>query len=190
MNYPLAITKDEINQLPLYSYNGTIVVVESQQDALVAVEALKFESVLGFDTETRPAFVSGKSYSVALLQLATESTAYLFRLNKFKMIPELTSIFEDSEIVKAGVGLLDDIKALKKLLDFKDQNFFDLATMAKNRKIENFGLRALTAILLKKRLSKKEKVSNWERQTLTQGQIAYAASDAAVGYQIYHALID
>jgi ribonuclease D len=188
MNFPKTISNDDINKLPLFQFKGAIVVIETAKDALTAVEALKFEPVLGFDTETRAAFKVGEKYDVALLQLATDTQAYLFRLNKFQMMPELTAILEDSKIIKAGVALRDDIKGLQKILPFEGQSFVELANLAKENKIEKFGLRALTAILLKKRLSKKAKVSNWELKNLSREQVHYAACDAVVGYQIYQAL--
>jgi ribonuclease D len=184
----LSITKDEINQLPLFEFNGEIKLIESKEDALKASHLLKAEKVLGFDTETRAAFKKGERYDVSLLQLATKETAYLFRLNKFEIIPELTAILADQEIVKTGVAVRDDIKALQKLLPFKDANFIDLADLAKEKNIKNFGLRALTGIFLKARLSKKAKVSNWERSPLTEVQISYAACDAVVGILIYECI--
>ncbi len=190
MDHKLSISKDEINQLPLYRFDGTIVVIESGHDALVAIQNIKNEPVLGFDTETRAAFRKGEHYDVSLLQLATRSHAYLFRLSKFKIMPELTALLSNKNIVKAGIGVKDDIKALQKLLQFKENRFIDLAVIAKEKKIKNFGLRALTAIFLNKRLSKKEKISNWEKANLTKGQIHYAACDAVVGFQIYHAMCD
>lgn len=190
MTHPLSISKDDINKLPMYKFEGEVVLIETAEDALIAVEALKDEKILGFDTETRAAFKKNQSYDVALLQLATDTHAFLFRLNKFKIMPELTAILADPEIVKAGVAVRDDIKAIQKLLYFEANNFVDLATVAKKKEIKNFGLRALTAILLGKRLSKREKISNWEKDPLTPGQIAYAASDAVVGYRIYHKLAD
>ena len=188
MNYPLTISKDEINELPLYQFGGKITLVESKEEALKAVTLLKDEKILGFDTETRAAFKKGERYDVSLLQLGNATHAYLFRLNKFPLIPELTDILEDSNIVKAGVGIRDDIKGLQKLHPFTAGNFVDLAEVAKEKDIVNFGLRALTAICLNKRLSKKAKVSNWARQELTPDQISYAACDAVVGFEIYQKL--
>lgn len=190
MTYPLSITKDEINLLPTYQYQGTIVLIETAEDALAAIENIKNEPVLGFDTETKASFKKGEHYDIALLQLATKTHSYLFRLSKFKLMPELTALLADPNIIKAGVAVRDDIKGLQKLLPFKEQGFVELADIAKEKNIENFGLRALTAILLKSRLSKKAKVSNWQKSELTPAQIAYAASDASVGYEIYHLLCD
>lgn len=185
----LSISKEEINELPLYEFKGTIVLIESLKDALKAVQVLQNEKILGFDTETRAAFKKGERYDVALLQLATKSHVYLFRLNKFKLMPELTAILADPNIIKTGVAVRDDIIALQKLLKFKDHNFIDLADVAREKNVKNFGLRALTGIFLKKRLSKKEKISNWAKDVLSKEQISYAACDAIVGFEIYHEII-
>lgn len=187
MNYQLHISKDEINTLPRYTFEGNVAVIESEETALDAVNNLKNEKVLGFDTETRAAFKKGERYDVSLLQLATGSNVYLFRLNKLPALPELFEILANPNIVKAGVAIKDDIKALQKLHPFKPEAFVDLAQVAQEKNIENFGLRALTAIVLEKRLSKKAKISNWDRKTLTPEQITYAACDGAVGYEIYRA---
>ncbi len=152
-----------------------------------AVKELEREKVLGFDTETRPAFKKGEKYKVSLLQLATDSKAYLFRLNKLKNYSEIFEVLSNPEIIKTGVAIKDDIKALKKKEPFIAENFVDLALVAKEMDIENFGLRALTAIVLGKRLSKKSKISNWERDKLTPAQVDYAACDGVVGYEIYQA---
>ena len=188
MSELISITKDEINQYPRYIYEGTIVLIETAEDALKAIKELGGHKILGFDTETRAAFKKGESYSISLLQLATPTHAYLFRLNKFEMMPELTAILADESIVKSVGAVRDDIIGLQKLLDFKQANFIDLATLAKEKNIKNFGLRALTAICLKKRLSKNAKISNWELRELTKAQIHYAACDAIVGLEIYHEL--
>lgn len=185
MNYRLHISKDEINKLPRYTFEGNVDVIESEKDALNAVKKLKNEKVLGFDTETRAAFRKGERYDVSLLQLATGSNVYLFRLNKLPLLPELFELLSSPNIVKAGVAIKDDIKALNQLHPFRPANFVDLAKIAQERKIENFGLRALTGIVLEKRLSKKAKISNWDRKHLTPEQIKYAACDGAVGYEIY-----
>jgi ribonuclease D len=188
MDYKLSITKDEINQLPRYEFSGDTHLIETQEGALKAALALKDEAILGFDTETRAAFKKGESYDISLLQLATATDAYLFRLNKFKMIKELVDILEDPSVIKTGVAIRDDVKGLQKMFSLNESNFIDLATVAKEKNIQNFGLRALTAIFLGAKLSKKAKISNWNRQELTPEQISYAASDAVVGYEIYQRL--
>ena len=186
----IKISKEEINELPLYRFGGKIKLIDSKEDALSAIEALKGATVLGFDTESRPAFKKGESYDISLLQLATNTHAYLFRLNKLPVIDELVEILTNPNVVKTGVGIQDDIKGLKKLFPFEEKSFVDLATVAKEERIVNFGLRALTAIFLKKRLSKSTKISNWERQVLTPAQLHYAACDAVVGFEIYAELCE
>ena len=188
MGYELTISKDRINKLPQFIFNGAITVIESEKDALSASKLLQNERILGFDTETKASFTKGKNFDVSLLQLATDSKAYLFRLNKFPMPKELADILANPDIVKAGVGIRDDIKALKKRLPFTQNNFVDLGEVAKKKKIETCSLRALTAIFLHKRLSKNSKISNWDRDKLKPGQIAYAACDAVVGFEIYQKL--
>ncbi len=188
MTYPLSISKDDINTLPLYVFNGTIILIESEKDALLAIADLKNETVLGFDTETRASFRKGERYPVALLQLATHTTSYLFRLNTFPMMKELADILANPTIVKAGVAVREDIKALQKRHPFTPHNVVDLSEIAKEKNILNLGLRGLTALFLKQRLSKNAQVSNWARQTLTPTQITYAACDAVASFSLYHAL--
>lgn len=188
MDLKLTITKEEINDMPQYTFDGKISIIFKEEQLDKVIKELKGEPVLGFDTETRAAFKKGERYDVSLLQLATSSKAYLFRLNKFKLTTQLTDILSDPNIVKAGVAIRDDIIGLQKLCPFKDQGFVELADVAKSKNIEKFGLRALTAICLGKRLSKKENTSNWEKGKLTDSQIHYAACDAIVGFEIYHKL--
>lgn len=181
----LSISKEEINALPQFQFAGEIIIITSEEEALKAIKILKIQKRLGFDTETKAAFKKGERYDVCLIQLATKNQAFLFRINHFKIPLELLEILSDANIVKAGVAIADDIKEINKLAPFTAAGFIELADMAKKRKIKNFGLRALTALCLQKRLSKKAKASNWEREELTEGQIQYAASDAVVGLLIY-----
>jgi len=185
MQYKSKISKDEINELEMLKFSGPIEVITDLDRAREVAILLAKESVLGFDTETKPSFKKGESYDVSLLQLATNSHCYLFRLHFFEFPKELADILADTNIAKVGVAVRDDIKALQKLYPFKDGSFFDLATKAKEIGVNNFGLRALCAIFLGFRLSKKAKLSNWEQGTLTESQIHYAACDAWVGHEIY-----
>ncbi|MFT6604752.1 MAG: ribonuclease D, partial [Bacteriovoracaceae bacterium] len=147
---------------------------------------LKKETVLGFDTETRPSFKKGEVYDVSLLQLSNANDSFLFRLNKFNFPQELADLLADPKIIKTGVAIRDDVIALQKLHPFEEAGFFELADEAKKQRYENFGLRALTAIFLRQRLSKKAKITNWEQARLTRAQLEYAALDSWVGLQIYH----
>ena len=81
MKFKESITREEIAELPIAVYEGRVVIVDDEQDVKAAVEPLLNASVLGFDTETRPAFKKGEKYPVSLLQLATPDYVVLFRLN-------------------------------------------------------------------------------------------------------------
>lgn len=185
MSFKKVISKEEINTLPLFEFTGKIELITTTEDAITAAKELSRETLLGFDTETRPSFTKGESYDVSLLQLATKDKAYLFRLHLFKFPKLLADVLENEKIKKVGVAINDDIKGLQKLYPFVPQGFFEIADMAKTLKVEHFGLRALTAIFIEKRLSKKAKISNWEKKDLSEAQIQYAACDAVSGLLIF-----
>ncbi len=185
MKFKTSIEKDEINALEMLKFQGKIHLVTNADEAIKIAKKLSNEEILGFDTETRPSFKKGETYDVSLLQLSTESDAYLFRLNKMTFPKELAQLLADPTIVKAGVAVRDDIKSLQKLSPFKDENFCELQDFAKELGVKNFSLRALCAIFINYRLSKRAKITNWEQPTLTDAQIQYAACDAWVGLQIY-----
>jgi ribonuclease D len=186
MNYVKSITKEEINSLPLLEYSGKIELIEDLDHAALCIKQLSTARILGFDTETRPSFNAGQSYQVSLLQLATEECAYLFRLNKLGTLPQgLADVLSNEKIIKAGVAIQDDVRYLQKLNYFQPAGFVDLAKELEKKNFKNFGLRGLTAIFLGKRLSKGPKLTNWDRHTLSEAQINYAANDALVGLLIY-----
>lgn len=179
------ITKAQINELPLKQYEGPIQLFNTPEDADAAAEKLLNETLLGFDTETRPAFRKGESYDPSLLQLATEKEVFLFQIQQCGLTPNLLNVLANPDIVKAGVAIERDISELQAMNDFQPGGFIELATYAKKAKIKNLGLRGLTAILFGFRISKKEQVSNWARKELTESQQTYAATDAWLGREIY-----
>jgi ribonuclease D len=183
-----SITKEEINDLPLYEFKGKIEIVDRPEALLPALAHLAGANALGFDTETRPSFAKNEFHPTCLLQLATQDYACLIRLNKIGLPKELTDLLANPGILKVGVGIRDDLVGLRKLRDFTPEGFVDFADLAKKQGIESLGLRGLAAIVLEKRLSKAAKVTNWERSPLTDPQILYAACDAAVGLEIYEIL--
>ncbi|MBT8046029.1 MAG: 3'-5' exonuclease domain-containing protein 2 [Pontiella sp.] len=179
------ITKAEINELPMRAYEGPIHLCNTAEEAEAAAKKLLKESLLGFDTETRPAFRKGESYDPSLLQLATEKAVYLFQIQQCGLTPNLLSVLSSPDIIKAGVAIDRDISELQAVTPFDANGFIELANAAKEARIKNLGLRGLTAILFGFRISKKEQVSNWARKELTESQQTYAATDAWLGRMIY-----
>jgi ribonuclease D len=182
------ISKDEINELPLVLFSGEIVLISEEDQCAQALEVLNNHKVIGFDTETRPSFKKGESYNISLLQLSTEDQAFLFRLNHIPLIDNIRDLLANDSIKKCGVAVRDDIKGLRDLNDFVPSAFVELADMAKDKGLQNFGLRGLAALLLDQRISKGKKITNWEAPHLTPEQQKYAATDAWISLQIYKAL--
>lgn len=186
---PLKISKDEVNALGMGAFSGKINLIDHPDKIADAVQGLKACKRLGFDTETRPAFRKGVSYDVALLQVSTLDTAYLFRLNQIGLPAGVQAILEDPNIVKIGAAVRDDLKALKKLSpSFRPASFFDLNEELKRIGFLNVGVRNLSAMVLNIRISKSEQVSNWEGETLTEKQMLYAATDAWACLEIFETL--
>ena len=183
-----SITHEEISGLPLRVFNGKIVVVNDERAALKAFTELSTHKLVGFDTETRPAFVKGQVYKVALVQLAIPNKVFLIRLNHLGLHDVIRDFFENESILKAGVGIRDDLKALQKLKKFHAGGFVELAHMAKEAGLQVESVKKLTALLLGFRISKGAQTSNWEASTLTSKQLEYAATDAWVCLEIYHRL--
>ncbi|MEE9368453.1 MAG: 3'-5' exonuclease [Pontiella sp.] len=171
-------------------YNGEIILCQTPEQANSATEKLLKETVLGFDTETRPAFRKGESYDPSLLQLATENIVYLFQIQQCGLTPDLVKILSADHIVKAGVAIDRDISELQAMVNFVEGGFVELADPAKTAGIKNLGLRGLTAILCDFRISKKEQVSNWARTELTKSQQVYAATDAWLGRKIFQIFLE
>lgn len=159
--------------------------IRSEKELAVAACTLQKETILGFDTETKPAHRKGESYPPALVQLAGENEVFIFQLKYLGLPKDLLDILSNPKIIKAGVSLDFDISELVKVAPFKSAGFVDIADLAKKLGIQNHGLRGLAAVLLGFRISKTCRTSNWENRDLTSSQIRYAASDAWVGRELY-----
>lgn len=188
--FPKHITKDQVNQLPLGRYEGKLAVISSAEKLKQAVDRIRQEEVIGFDTETKPTFRKGQYHHVSLLQVAIPGMVFIFRLNYLGMPAELRSIFEDPSVIKVGIGIRDDLLEMQKLEFFKPENILDLNAEVKSLGVKNAGVRNLSAIFLEFRISKSQQTSNWERDELTDKQLRYAATDAWVCLQIYNRLQD
>jgi len=178
------ISKDYINTLPPLRYSGRIELVNHPDQIRKATRRLRRHRVLGFDTESRPAFKKGESYPVSLIQLATPETVYLFHLPHIEIDEGLTKIFASKRIKKVGIALNNDLDKLSDLRPMKTAGFIDLSRLAAEKGIIQQGARSLVARYLHQRLIKSAQRTNWARLELTEKQKLYAATDAWVCLQL------
>jgi len=182
------ITNDEINALPLHAFDGTVNVIQDKDDLPHVFKEVLKHRIVGFDTETKPVFVKGQRHHVALMQIALPDTVFLVRVKFTGITNDIINFLEDDKVLKAGVGVRDDIKALQVLKKFTAAGFVELADMARNAGLEVESVKKLTALLLGFRISKSAQTSNWEADRLDSKQISYAATDAWVCLNIYRKL--
>ena len=182
------VTPEEVNSLPLSYYNGKIVLVDQADQVADAVDEINKYEVIGFDTETRPAFVKGQFYHISLIQLAIPNKVFLFRINNCGFGQALIDLLANAQILKIGVGLRDDIIGLQKLQNFEAAGFNEIHKYVDELGVRNTGLRKLAAILLEVRISKGQQTSNWENPILNENQLRYAATDAWICLEMYNLL--
>ncbi|MDR1402174.1 MAG: 3'-5' exonuclease domain-containing protein 2, partial [Tannerellaceae bacterium] len=188
MQYTHSITKEQIALLPVEEFKGRVIIIETKKDAKRAVEyLLKYEKV-GFDTETRPSFTKGQRFKIALMQIATEDVCFLFRLNKIGVPKTLEGFLSNGYILKIGLSLRDDFGAIRKRSNIEPQNFLDLQNHVGQFGIEDASLQKIYAILFSKKISKGQRLSNWEADSLSDSQQRYAALDAWACLKIYDKL--
>ncbi|MDR3706578.1 MAG: 3'-5' exonuclease domain-containing protein 2 [Paludibacteraceae bacterium] len=190
MIFEPTITKEKINVLPICTFTGNIIVVTSKEQLEDSIQELKKETILGFDTETKPSFAKGVINKVALMQIATENTCYLFRLNKIGLPMELERLLKNKKIKKIGLSLRDDFSALNKRKVFCPESFIDLQKIVANYGISDLSLQKIYAILFGEKISKSQRLSNWEAETLSEAQQHYAALDAWATRRIYLKLME
>jgi ribonuclease D len=186
--WELTITKQELAELEKVNFEGEIYVIDHPAEVDNAVAYLSTKSALGFDTETKPAFKRGQVNNVALLQLATEDECFLFRLNKIGYPESLEKLLCNESVKKIGLSLRDDFAALRKRTGKKPQNFIDLQLFVDKFGIEDNSLQKIYAIIFGKKISKSQRLSNWEAAELTPAQQSYAAIDAWACLKIYNYL--
>ena len=183
------ISNEDTAKLPAVLFDGPIVIVDDEKQVEAACRDLASSPVLGFDTETRPSFKAGVTYRVALLQLSTPTVCYLFRLNKIPLAKPILQLLEDRRVLKIGADVAGDLRSLRQIRHFRDGGFVDLQSIAPEWGIEDKSLRKLSAIVLGQRVSKAQRLSNWEAATFTDKQKLYAATDAWVCTAIYDRLL-
>jgi ribonuclease D len=186
--YQENITAEELAECELTWFRGEIVIVENMETFHEVFPRLLGSDLLGFDTETRPNFKKGRKNTVSLIQLSNEDIACLFRINKIGIPEDLIRLLSDPSVIKAGVAVHDDIRFLKGVKKFVPEGFIDLQSFVKDYGIQSSGLKKLAAIVLGFRISKRQQVTDWEADQLTEAQQIYAATDAWVCHQIYKKL--
>lgn len=182
------ISKEELSGLPQETFPGRIIIVQSETEAEKAASYLEKFSAIGFDTETRPAFRKGVSHQIALMQLSTDDTCFLFRLNIIGLPDCLANVLVNPAIKKIGLSLKDDFSAIHKRKPIVPSNFIELQSFVKDYGIEDNGLQRIYGILFEKRISKGQRLSNWEADTLSEAQKMYAAIDAWACLRIFNEL--
>lgn len=182
--------KKDISTLPQVLFDGRIIVIQTSEEADKAVDYLMSRhQILGIDTETRPSFKKGVIHNVALLQVATENTCFLFRLNMIGVTDSIKRLLEDSNIIKVGLSLKDDMHQLQHRRPFTPGLFVELQNEVKSIGISDMSLQKIYANLFGRKISKGQQLTNWEADTLTNAQKAYAATDAWSCIMIYKELV-
>ena len=181
--------KPTIATLKRVVFNGKIVVVSTPAQAESAVDYLLAQPVLGLDTETRPSFTKGKHYKCSLLQVANQSICFLFRLNYIGMCPAIARLLGDKTVTKVGLAWNNDLLGLRELGEFEAGSFVDLQDLVREIGIEDQSLVKIYANLFGERISKADRLSNWERDILKDTQKIYAAIDAWACVRIYEEVL-
>ncbi len=183
--YVISIGKEQLAALPIMNYPASITVVDTAEAAHLALKELALCSEIGFDTETKPSFRKGARHKVALMQLSTHDRCYLFRLNKIGICSELKNLLQNPQIIKVGLSVHDDFHALSRTENIEPQGFVDLQQLVKKFGFTDISLQKIYAIIFGERISKSQRLPNWEADSLTGAQQAYAALDAWACLKIY-----
>ncbi|MBR1689037.1 MAG: 3'-5' exonuclease domain-containing protein 2 [Prevotella sp.] len=181
--------KQKIASLPRVLFEGRVVVVLSEGEARRAVDCLLSQPILGIDTETRPSFRKGTVYRVSLLQVSTYDTCFLFRLNHTGMTDDIIRLLEDTTVPKIGLSLRDDLCSLHRVAQFEPGFFVDLQDHVKEIGVEDLSLQKLYANFFGQKISKAQRLTNWETDVLSEKQKRYAATDAWACIQLYDELM-
>lgn len=184
----ISITKEKISSMPTVIFSGQISVIDTLEGATDAFKILKQQNIVGFDTETRPSFKKGRTNKVSLIQISTINHSFLFRINKLGFITELKDFIEDENIIKIGLSLKDDFSVLHKIAEFTPKGFIELQSLVKQYNIGDCSLQKIYAIIFNERISKSQRLSNWEAEELSHGQQAYASIDAWACLRIFNRL--
>lgn len=186
--FETTITNDQINALPVKNFAGRILVIDSPESMAMAEEVLDGQRLLGYDTESRPSFTKGLQYGISLVQISTADTALLFRTKLAPLSPKVIKILEDPKVLKIGAAIRDDLRGMQRQARFTPRGFIDLQSIVGEWGINELSVKKMAAIVLGVKVSKAQRLSNWESARLTPPQQDYAAMDAWVCREIYHTL--
>lgn len=191
MKFRESITPEEIEGLELISFPGEIqIITEEDERYRAAIRDLVSCRMIGFDTETKPVFQPhAPRCTTALLQLSSEETSYLFRLHTLGVPDSLADILASRSITKVGAAVADDVRGLQHYNHFEAARFMDLQRFAEQYGIKDKSVKKLAAIILGRRVSKAQQLSNWEAQQLSFPQQLYAATDAWICLVMYKSLL-
>lgn len=182
--------KHAIPDLPKASFEGRIITIIGESEAEKAVDYLLSQPILGLDTETKPSFKPGaRMNKVALLQVSTLDTCFLFRLNQMGFPPCMSRLLGDSTVTKVGLSWHDDLMQLHRKANFQAGTFVELQEMVKLIGIKDLSLQKIYANLFGQKISKSQRLTNWEADNLSQAQQVYAATDAWACIQIYNEIM-
>lgn len=177
--------KKLITELPIVLFPGRIITIINENDADKAVDYLLSCDILGVDTETRPMFRKGEQHKVALLQVASRDTCFLFRLNDIGIPPSVIRLLEDCTVPKIGLSWHDDLLSLHRRVEFNPGYFVDLQDIVKEIGIKDLSLQKLYANIFHQKISKRQRLTNWEAEVLSDKQKLYAATDAWACIKLY-----
>ena len=183
------LDKEYIKDLPLVSFPGKIITVNSEREADKAVPFLLSKDILGVDTETRPSFKKGQQHKVSLLQVATEDICFLFRLNYIGMVTPVITLLSNTDVPMVGLSWHDDLAALQKRMEFKPGLFIDIQDIIGDIGIEDKSLQKLYANIFKQKISKRQRLTNWDADVLSDKQMSYAATDAWACVRLYKEIL-
>lgn len=183
------ISNDEIAAMPPFEDHNRDVVLVRNHNFKLALSQLKKAHYLGFDMEAKPTFIKGqKEHATSLIQIVTRTKCFIFFVASIPQIGQLSSILENPDSVKVGIGLKSDRQRLTTEFCMNPQNLIDINEIFSllGRK-NHIGSKQLVAHCLHKKLRKNKNISrsDWSAYPLTESQISYAADDAFSSLDAY-----
>ena len=188
MTYRENISNEEVNTLPLITFEGIITIVDTENQE-EAAQYLSQQKIIGFDTESRAVFKKGVKDTISLVQLSGPDRSFLIRVNKVPLSSGVISVLQSRRITKVGLAIRDDLMRMKEVNRFHPNKFIDLQSIVGNFGIREMSLKKITAIVMGYRISKAQRLSNWNAVSLTEAQQRYAATDAWICREIYNKLM-